>query len=424
MGLLSAIGDRLLARRIKYSASVLFNGEWSGNYSADMDESDIIGAIVDTIARQVGKLNPQYIRRDASGMKIKSDSLARLLSLRWCPEMSSYDALYKMGATLARRSNAFAVVFWTDDYTRVTSIVPVTVRSYRIFENDDGTLLFRFTWAFDGKEYVVPYQQVIHLRARFRDKRFLGTEPDEQLRSTLELIDATGQGIKNIVQRSANLKGYLKYTDLASEDEIKAKVKEFQDSYMKSDNEGGIAGIDNSMEFHEITGGRVTIPTGQMAYFRENLYRFYSVNEKILTSQYDEDEWNAFYEAVIEPIAIQLTLEFTYKLLSERERGFGNEIIFTADRLQYASLQTRSSIGGEMFDRGAITINEYREMQYLPPIEGGDVRMISLNYVNTDDQTLYQTGRDGQAAENAAVRLPVRASVYYLTTRQKAAKED
>lgn len=45
------------------------------------------------------------MRKDARGMTIKDDYLARLLSLRWAPELSAYDALYKMAATLVRKSS-------------------------------------------------------------------------------------------------------------------------------------------------------------------------------------------------------------------------------------------------------------------------------------------------------------------------------
>lgn len=108
---------------------------------------------------------------------------------------------------------------------------------------------------------------------------------------------------------------------------------------------------------------------------------------------------------MIEPIALQLSLEFTFKLLTERERGFGNKIIFTSNRLQYATLQTRATIGSTLYDRGIITINEYRELMYYEPIEDGDVRMVSLNYVKADDQSLYQTG---QANGGARSRIRIR----------------
>ena len=114
-----------------------------GEYSAGggLDDSDIIGSIENCIAVNVAKLTPQVMRKDARGMTIKDDYLARLLSLRWAPELSAYDALYKMAATLVRKSNAFAAVMYNEDFTKVKQIVPLTVSSFRIYEDDDGNIL-------------------------------------------------------------------------------------------------------------------------------------------------------------------------------------------------------------------------------------------------------------------------------------------
>lgn len=390
------IKDFLNFRRIKYSPIFAIRGEYSAG--GGMDDSDIIGSIENCISVNVAKLTPQIVRKDSRGMTIKDDYLARLLSLRWAPELSAYDALYKMAATLIRKSNAFSAILYNDDFSRIKAIVPLTVRDYRIYEDGAGNILFRFTWDYDGKTYTLPYQNVIHIKARFNKKRFIGTPPDQTVKTTLELLDATGQALKNTVKNSANLKGYLKYNNFIDEDELKEKVKEFQAAYMSAENDGGMAGIDNSMEFHEINQRTPNIPTLQSQYLRDNLYRYYGVNEAILMSKFTESEWNAFYESVIEPIALQLSLEFTFKVLSERERGFGNKIIFTSNRLQYATLQTRASIGSVLYDRGIITINEYRELLYYEPIEDGDVRMVSLNYVKADDQSLYQTGQQGEGS--------------------------
>ena len=399
-------------------------GEYAAN--GNLDDSDIIGAITNCIAVNVGKLTPQIIRNDKNGLQIKDDYLARLLSLRWSPELSTYDALYKMAAQLIRRSNAFAIVLYTEDFMRIKSIVPVTVRTYRIYEDDNGTVLFWFIWDYDGKAYTIPYQSVIHIKARFDKKRFMGSAPDPQLKNTLELIDITGEALRNIVKNSANLKGYLKYNNFIDEEELKQKVRDFQKAYMDASNEGGLAGLDNSTEFHEISQKAPTIPTLQIQFLRENVYRYYNVNENILMSKFTEAEWNAFYESVIEPIALQLSLEFTFKILTERERGFGNRIAFTANRLQYATLQTRASLGSILYDRGIITINEFRELLYYEPIEDGDVRMVSLNYVKADDQSLYQTGQQDNKTgsegnpQNAA-RVPQNYFLdrAYIETRKK-----
>lgn len=420
------IRDLINLRRAKYSPFFALRGDYQAN--GNLADSDIVGAIANAIASNVGKLQPQIVRRTDDGLSVRNDYLSRILSLRWSPELDTYSALYRMASDLVYHSNAYAVIFYTPDFLRVQSIAPVTASNVQIWEDENGVLLFRFRWDYDGKFYTLPYQNVIHIRSRFDRKRFMGTAPDGQLKNTLELIDTTGEALRAAVRNSANLKGYLKYNNFIDDDELKQKVKDFQDAYMSASNDGGIAGLDNSMEFHEISQKTPNIPVLQSQYFRDNVYRYYGVNEKILTSTFTEAEWNSFYENVIEPISIQLSLEFTFKLLSERERGFGNKVIFTANRLQYATLQTRMTIGGGLFDRGIITINEFRELMYYEPTEGGDVRMISLNYVKTGDQSLYQVGKDdggenGDGGQQEPEQIPEnrirQSAVYFLKTERK-----
>lgn len=379
---------------------VMLFGRSESGYSGGLRENDIVGAIAHAIATNVAKLTPQVIRKTSSGTTIKNDKLSKLLELRPNAENSTFDFLYKLAADTVNTSNGFAICFFSDDCAELTAIRPVTVTNFRIFDVE-GILYFKFTWEYDGKSYTVPYQFVIHLKSRYNRKRFLGTHPGEELQNSTELLNTTYDGIKNIIKNSAALRGYLKYNNFSDDDELRAKVREFQNAYMNAENSGGIAGLDNTFEFKEITQKPPTIPITQVSFFRENIYRYYGVNEKILNSTYNEEEWNAFYEGVIEPIAIQLSMEFTFKLFSEKERGFGNKVVFTTNRLQYATLQTRNDIAGEMFDRGIITINEYREFMYLPQIDGGDVRMISLNYVKADEQSEYQIGKKGGTTEDS-----------------------
>lgn len=371
---------------------LFFSGRSESVYFGSLRENEIVGAIANAVASNVAKLTPQVIRKTSAGTTIKNDKLSRLLEIRPNAENSTYDFLYKMASDLVYTSNAFAVVFFNDDCSEITSIQPITVTSHRIFEVD-GVLYFKFIWEYDKKSYTVPYQFVIHIKGRYNRKRFLGTPPDAELQNSTELLNVTYSGIKNVIRNSASLRGYLKYNNFIDDEELRQKVREFQSAYMSSDNEGGIAGLDNTIDFKEITQKPPAIPITQVNFFRENIYRYYGVNEKILNSTYTEAEWNSFYEGVIEPIAIQLSLEFTYKLFTEGERSFGNKIVFTTNRLQYATLQTRNAIAKDLFDRGIITINEYREFMYLPQTEDGDVRMISLNYVKVDEQTEYQIGK-------------------------------
>ncbi len=112
----------------------------------------------------------------------------------------------------------------------------------------------------------------------------------------------------------------------------------------------------------------------------QRIYAFFNTNEKIVHSSYTEDEWNSYFEGVIEPLALQMSNEYTRKIFSRKERSFGNKIYFEAANLQCASLSTKLALVN-MVDRGALTPNEWRETFNLSPIEGGDKPIRRLDTV-------------------------------------------
>ena len=119
------------------------------------------------------------------------------------------------------------------------------------------------------------------------------------------------------------------------------------------------------------------------------------MSESIVKSDYNEDQWNSFYESVIEPLAIQTSLEFTTKLFTKKAKGHGNEIIFESNRLQYASNKTKIEVVQMLMDRGMMSINQGLEVFNLPPIEDGDKFIISLNFVDKKIANQYQLGKNG-----------------------------
>ena len=136
-----------------------------------------------------------------------------------------------------------------------------------------------------------------------------------------------------------------------------------------------------------------------MKLVKENAYQYFGVNEKIIKADYSESDWDSFYESVIEPIAIQLSLECTTKLFTSREQGHGNEVIFEANRLQYVSAKTKIQLIKELSPLGLLTVNEGREIFNLGPVEDGDKRYVSLNYVDADKQNEYQLGKEDEEGE-------------------------
>jgi hypothetical protein len=136
------------------------------------------------------------------------------------------------------------------------------------------------------------------------------------------------------------------------------------------------------------------VTADQMSLIENKVYKYFNISESIIKSTYTEDEWNAFYESVLEPYAIHCSLEYTTKLFTKYEQGHGNEIIFESNRLQYASNKTKVEVVTLLMDRGMMTINQALEVFNMPPIEGGEKRVMSLNYVDAEIATQYQLGKN------------------------------
>lgn len=155
---------------------------------------------------------------------------------------------------------------------------------------------------------------------------------------------------------------------------------------------------DQKMEYTPIDSKPATIDAEQLKAVKTKIYDYLGVSESIVNSSYTENEWASFYESTIEPVALQLGLEFTRKLFTEREIAFGNTIIFESSRLQFSSNATKVSLIKELMPYGLLTVNECREILNLaaiPDADGGNKRFQTLNVVDADKANTYQVGQDG-----------------------------
>lgn len=120
----------------------------------------------------------------------------------------------------------------------------------------------------------------------------------------------------------------------------------------------------------------------QLDFARQDIYRYFGLNENIITSKYSEAEYIAFYESVIEPLIIQYSQEFTDKIFTEREKDHGNEIIIESNRLEYASLKDKVNLCQVLQQSGIMSINEFREIFGFAPIDGGDEIRVKADYAS------------------------------------------
>ncbi|MDL2318350.1 phage portal protein [Eubacteriales bacterium OttesenSCG-928-A19] len=362
---------------------------WNG----DAYSSDIYRAAVDAIARNTAKLKGSHVIRTDLSLRIeRNPKINRLLQVQPNPYMNAYDLLYKLVMHYFLYNNAFAYL-QRDERGNVSGIYPIKASTVEFMADSAGALYCRFLFS-SGKAAILPYVDVVHLRRNFNDNDLLGDD-NSAIMPALELAHTQSQGIVNGIKSSASIRGILHFTQIMAADKLKDEKDRFITDYLSINNEGGVVATDQKMEYKPIDLKPATIDHEQMNAAKHKIYDYLGIAESIITSSYSEDEWAAFYESTIEPIALQLSLEFTRKVFTEREQAFGNTIQFESSRLQFSSNATKVNLIKELMPYGLLTINQALEILNLPAVQDGDRRLQTLNVVDADKAQQYQFGKEG-----------------------------
>lgn len=366
-------------------------------FSGNAYDSDYVRSAIDAIARNGAKLKARHIRRVDGRMVPPVDSLDRLLQTRPNPYMNAYAFYYKVITHRYLHNNAFVFID-RGPSGLVNGLYPVSCSSAEFLEVPTGEIFVRFTFT-GGRQVILPYADIIHLRRFFNSQDLLGDQSQAFI-TKLALINTIDQGVANAIQTTANFKGLIKVNAMLKPSDLKKVKDDFVSDYMHIENSSGVAALDNRAEYQELKHDPKTVDDKQLNYFKQAIYDYFGVSAGIVESKYNEDEWNAFYEGTLEPMALEMSTEFTSKLFSGRSQGYGNEVIFEANRLQYASNKTKIQLIKEAGPLGILTINEAREVFNLAPVEDGDKRLQTLNVINAAKADKYQTGEeddDGQS---------------------------
>ena len=328
---------------------------YSGDYRNDPD----VLTCVDAIARNGAKLNPKHLQNYKKDGKVQlkavKDNLYKLLSKQPNELQNSYKFYYQIISELKLNHNAIIYVS-RDENLKVKGLYPIRFNECKFYEYKDG-LWIKFKFG-RSKERFVNYNNCIHLtEGNSKDGIFGGSV--YPLVKTLSIKHILDEGIVNAIRTTQSIKGVLKSTKaMLKPEDVKKMRDQFVEDFISNGDKSGIGGLDATTTFDPVKIEPTIASAEQTKQIDDKVLKYFGINEKIITSSYSENEWNAFYESIIEPIAIQMSAEFTNKLFTPTEKGFGNEIIFESSKLQYAS----NSIKIDMvrYCGNIMTINEQR----------------------------------------------------------------
>ena len=338
-------------------------------YNGKAYQSDIVQACLNPYIKAVGKLCPKHIRRTADTVQINPEPYMRFLLEEPDTILTMQKMLEKIMPSLILSGNAFILIV-RDINGYPMELFPVpAVSAKAIYSNSELTIRFVYQ---NGKTYTHRYDDLIHLRMHISDNDVFGNEIVSVLSPLIETVSTIDTGLKKAIKNSAVIRWLLKYTQSLREEDIKTRADNFAKNYLEVSNQSvGVAATDAKADVVQITPKDYVPNFPIMESVRQRIYSLLGVNEKIVNGTYNEDEWNAWYEAAVEPIAIDLQSEFTRKLFSRRERGCGNYIVFESSNLACSSISTRLNFV-QLVDRGSMLPDEWRALFNLGPIEGGN----------------------------------------------------
>jgi HK97 family phage portal protein len=374
----------------------------NGYYAWDgkLYQSDIVRSCIRPKARAIGKLVAKHIRDNKQeGFKVNPEPYIRFLLEDPNPYMSGQMLQEKLATQLELNNNAFAYIH-RDDNGLPVELYPIQAESAEAKYDRYGLLYLKFTMQ-NGRMVTFPYSDIIHLRQDYNNNDIFGESPAKTLIPLMEIVNTTDQGIVKAVKNSNVIRWLLKYTSSLRPEDIKKNADEFVENYLSTQSKSvGVAATDVKADVTQVTPHDYVPNALQMEKTVQRIYSFFGTNINIVQSQYTEDDWNSYYESVLEPLAMQMSGEYTRKLFTRRERGFGNRIIFEASSLQYASMQTKLNLL-QMVDRGSMTPNEWREVLNLGPIEGGDkpIRRLDTALVKGGEGNEEDKREGGYSAE-------------------------
>lgn len=343
-------------------------------YNGDfVNDPDVI-TCVDTIARNAAKMHPVHLSDFAGKKRREQDKISNYVAKKPNELQNAYKFYYQVVSNLFFYNDSIIYVQRDENY-KLTGLYPLDFSEGKFYEYQ-GKIWVKFKFG-RKKERFVPYSDCIHL-TRFNDLDGLVGGSQRPLVKVLSFKHVLDEGIINAIKTTQSIRGILKSTkSILKPEDVKKMRDQFVKDFMDADNTTGIGGLDATTTFDPVEL-KPTVATAEQAKSIDNkILSYFGLNENIIQSKYNEDEWNAFYESVLEPIGIQMSLEFTDKIFTPTEKNYGHEIIFESNRLQYASNKTKIEIlryGGNIF-----YVDELREVFNMAPLPDGEGQKILID---------------------------------------------
>ena len=359
-------------------------------------------ACVELLAQTISTLPLHVYRDDLEGTRVqdKGSRLWYLLHDHPNAWMTPCEFLSAMVVNRLLRGNAYAQIA-RDETGEPVALIPLSADQMEVAVVEGGEV---YTYYQDGKISVIAPENVIHWKGL--GNGYVGLSKLEYMRaSTSEAVDAQDNATK-LYGKQSKPSGIL-WTDSALDDkQILALKKRF--SGMSSSTSSGLYIVDRGLKYTQMSLSPADAQLLETRKFTvEEICRWFGV-PGVLVGTSGQTTWGSGIEQIVEgfhkftvaPLCKQFEQALARRLVPAQDAS--TIIEFKYEGFLRSTPEKRADYYSRMAQNGAMTRNEIRRLENLPPVEGGDSLTVQSNLVPVDK--LGQTTPTASPSDGTPVR--------------------
>lgn len=293
--------------------------------------------------------------------------------------------------------------FWTDVSLRLLKDgIVIILPSYKKGAIQSLTLVEEYEVInYETKQKIAIGSSVFDL-----DDLVIIRDPNHGLHNDLYSIssllnDAINALSMKIAEGNRGLFGFFKLsTNTSMDEEMLAMTKKRVEDLVNNASSTGIGVLQKDEDFKELNKTIETVDIEHLEFLIKQLKDNYGINDKILDGSYNEAEYKAYLQNVINPYQELIVQALNSALFSRTAITQGHKIINTVNLMSFASIEPLSAAMSKLKYIGAINSNEIREIIGLPSYVGGDRYETNANAVAVEADDKDQYDEDLQVNES------------------------
>ena len=346
-----------------------------------------VWACVNLLAGTIASLPLMVYRTDASGRRTvaKDHKLYRVLHDSPNYDQTAVDFWEFISASLELWGNAYARIERAGG--TVSGLHPVAPNLVAVRRLSNGDIEYR--WAEDGQYFVETDRSMLHIRG-FGGNPLGGMSTLHFGRHAFSLARAIDRSAGGMFKNGLRPSGVLTFDKWLSPEQRLLAEEKLTEKYVGAMNAGRPLILEGGTKWAQLG---INPEDAQMLESRgfsvEEICRFFGVPPFMIGHTEKSSSWGTgleqqtlgFQKFTLRRRLKRIEQALEKQLLKAEDRAAGLTIEFNLEGLLRADSMGRARFYQQMTAIGAMTINEVRELENLPPVDGGDVPRMQMQNV-------------------------------------------